>query len=88
MQADKITVTEAEIETKIIETVAENLNIDKSKISRESNFVDDLGADSLALVEFVMALEEAFGVEIPDADAAKIKTVDDAIIYVKTKRAF
>ena len=62
--------------------VVEQLGVAESEITREASFVDDLGADSLDTVELVMALEEAFGMEIPDEDAEKIKTIGDTISYV------
>jgi acyl carrier protein len=58
------------------------LGVDENEVTPSASFVDDLGADSLDQVELVMALEEAFGVEIPDEDAEKIRTVHDAIDYV------
>ena len=71
------------IEQKIIKTVAETLRIEESTISKESKFVDDLGADSLDLVELMMAIEAAFDCDIPDEEASKIATVADAIKYVE-----
>ncbi len=68
---------------KIKEIVAEQLGVDMSEITEEASFVDDLGADSLDTVELVMALEEEFGIEIPDEDAEKITTVKDAIKYIE-----
>ena len=62
--------------------VTEQLGVSDAEVKRESSFVDDLGADSLDTVELVMALEEAFGMEIPDEDAEKIKTISDTINYV------
>lgn len=62
--------------------VVEQLGVSESEVTREASFVDDLGADSLDTVELVMALEEAFGMEIPDEDAEKIKTIGDTISYV------
>ena len=62
--------------------VVEQLGVSDSEVKKESSFVDDLGADSLDTVELVMALEENFGIEIPDEDAEKIKTVGDTISYV------
>jgi len=62
--------------------VVEQLGVSDSEVKKESSFVDDLGADSLDTVELVMALEENFGIEIPDEDAEKIKTVGDTINYV------
>ncbi len=67
--------------------IAENLGIDGAKVVEDANFVDDLGADSLDTVQLVMALEEEFGLEIPDADAEKITTVKAAISYVEEHSA-
>lgn len=74
-----------EIESKIIKIVSDQLNVDESEISPDSSFVDDLGADSLDTVELVMAFEEEFGIEIPDEDAEKIQTVQNAIDYIASK---
>jgi acyl carrier protein len=65
--------------------VAEQLGVDESKIVPEARFTEDLNADSLDLVEMIMELEEAFGVEIPDEDAEKILTVQDALNYIEQK---
>lgn len=73
-----------EIQQKIIKVVAETLKISEEKIQGESKFVDDLGADSLDLVELMMAIEAAFGCDIPDEDASKISTVADAAKYVQS----
>ena len=73
---------EAKIYEEIKKVVVEQLGVAESEIKRESSFVDDLGADSLDTVELVMALEEAFAIEIPDEDAEKIKTIGDTISYV------
>jgi acyl carrier protein len=74
----------AEIESKVKKIVAKNLDIDdESRITSESHFVDDLGADSLDQVELVMALEEEFSTEIPDEAAEKIHTISDAVKYIK-----
>jgi acyl carrier protein len=62
--------------------IVDQLGIDANKITEESSFVDDLGADSLDIVELIMAFEEEFDIEIPDEDAEKIKTVEDAIKYL------
>lgn len=70
---------------KIKKVVAEQLNIDESKVTAEASFKDDLGADSLDLFEMVMALEEEFGVEIPTDDLEKIATVDDVARYLEEK---
>lgn len=75
--------TEQEIEAKVIEIVSQQMGHDKAKITRTSSFVDDLNADSLDQVELVMELEEAFETDIPDEAAEKIKTVGDAIDFIK-----
>ncbi|MCK4908344.1 MAG: acyl carrier protein [Planctomycetes bacterium] len=73
-----------EIQDKIIEIVCKQLGVDKSKISPETSFVNDLGADSLDTVELVMEMEDAFGTSIPDEEAEKIQTVGDAIKYIES----
>lgn len=65
--------------------IAEQLNVEESEIKAESNFKDDLGADSLDLFELVMSLEEEYGVEIPSEDLEKIATVNDVLNYLKSK---
>jgi len=67
---------------KVRQIVADQLGVDLEEVTTEASFVDDLGADSLDTVELVMALEEEFGLEIPDEDAEKISTVQDAIKYI------
>ncbi|MCL5261332.1 MAG: acyl carrier protein [Gammaproteobacteria bacterium] len=74
----------ATIEERVKSIVAEQLGVEKDKITNEASFVDDLGADSLDTVELVMALEEEFGTEIPDEDAEKITTIAQAIEYIKS----
>lgn len=73
-----------DVEAKVKEIIVEQLNVDKDAVVPTAKFVDDLGADSLDTVELVMALEEAFGLDIPDDDAEKIGTVGDAINYIKS----
>jgi len=73
------------VEQELIKIVAETLNIEESTISVESKFVDDLGADSLDIVELMMAIEAKFGCDIPDQEAAKISTVADAVKYIKER---
>ncbi|WP_297910106.1 acyl carrier protein [Thiomonas sp.] len=70
-------------EQRVKKIVAEQLGVNESEVKNESSFVNDLGADSLDTVELVMALEEEFGVEIPDEDAEKITTVQLAVDYAK-----
>ena len=70
------------VEEKMIDIIVEQLNVDRDKVVPGASFVDDLGADSLDLVELIMAMEEEFDVEIPDEEAEKIATVQDAIDYV------
>jgi len=71
-----------EVIDRVKKIIVDQLGVDASKISEDSSFVDDLGADSLDIVELIMAFEEEFDVEIPDEDAEKIKTVGDAIKYL------
>ena len=70
---------------KIKEIVVEQLGVEMDQVTLESSFVEDLGADSLDTVELIMAFEEEFDVEIPDADAEKIKTVKDVVTYIESK---
>ncbi len=70
---------------KVKEIIAEQLGVKKEEVTDEAKFIDDLGADSLDTVELVMALEEEFGVEIPDEDAEKMVTVGEAIKYIEEK---
>ena len=75
-----------EIFEKVKSVVAEKLSVDESEVVKDASFTDDLGADSLDIVELVMALEEDFDIEIPDDDAENIKTVNDAIVYIQNKQ--
>jgi acyl carrier protein len=72
------------IEERVKEIIADRLGVDPEEVTPDASFVEDLGADSLDTVELVMALEEEFGVEIPDEDAEKIQKVGDAIEYIKS----
>ena len=74
-----------DISSKVKKIVADHLGVDEVKITDESSFIDDLGADSLDTVELVMAFEEEFGSEISDSDAEKILTVGDAIRFIENK---
>ncbi len=73
----------AEIEGKVKKIICEQLNVNEEDVVPEASFVDDLGADSLDQVELIMAMEEEFDISIPDEDAEKIRTVQDAIDYIK-----
>jgi len=70
---------------KIKDIIVEQLSVDPEKVKPEASFIDDLGADSLDIVELVMAMEEEFDIEIPDEDAEKLKTVQDVTKYLETK---
>ena len=72
-------------EERVVEIIVEQLGVSPEEISPEVSFVEDLGADSLDIVELVMAMEEAFDIEIPDDDAAKIEKFRDAVEYVKQR---
>jgi acyl carrier protein len=73
------------LETRIKEIIADQLGVEIEKLKEDASFVQDLGADSLDVVELVMAFEEEFGIEIPDEDAEKIRTVGDVINYLKER---
>jgi len=72
-----------EILEKVKSVVTDQLNVEEDEVIDDAAFVDDLGADSLGIVELVMALEEEFGISIPDEDAESIKTVGDAVAYIQ-----
>ncbi|MBY0384585.1 acyl carrier protein [bacterium] len=74
-----------EIPAKVKEVIVEQLGVDAEKVRSEASFIDDLGADSLDIVELVMAMEEEFDIEIPDEEAEKLKTVSDVVSYLQTK---
>jgi len=71
------------IAEKVKKMIVEQLGVNESEVVPEAKFIDDLGADSLDIVELVMALEDEYGIEIPDEDAEKIETVGDAIRYIE-----
>ena len=73
------------VQEKVKAIISEQLGVKPDEVTPEASFIDDLGADSLDTVELVMALEEEFGVEIPDEDAEKITTVGDAVKYIEEK---
>lgn len=73
----------ASTEERVKQIIVEQLGVDEGEVTAKASFVDDLGADSLDTVELVMAFEEAFDIEIPDEDAEKIRTVQDAVSYIE-----
>lgn len=74
-----------QVQPKVKDIIVEQLGVDPEKVKPEASFIDDLGADSLDIVELVMAMEEEFDIEIPDEDAEKLKTVQDVSNYLATK---
>jgi acyl carrier protein len=77
----------AAIEEKVIDIIVDKLGVERSEVTPEAVFVDDLGADSLDLVELIMAMEEEFGFEIADEDAEKLRTVQDVISFIQARAA-
>ena len=73
------------VENKVKKIIIDQLDVTEEEVTPQASFVDDLGADSLDTVEMVMAFEEEFSIEIPDEDAEKIKTVQDAVEYIQKK---
>ncbi|MBL8910034.1 MAG: acyl carrier protein [Archangium sp.] len=78
--------TGTNIEAKVKSIIADQLGVSEDEIKMESSFIEDLGADSLDIVELVMAMEEEFEIEIPDEEAENIKSVGDAINYINTHK--
>ena len=76
-----------DIETKVREKISEQLGVAADEVTPEASFIEDLGADSLDIVELVMAFEEEFSVEVPDEDAEKLQTVGDVVKYIEEKTA-
>ncbi len=74
-----------DIEEKVSNIVAEKLGVDRAEVTPDAVFIDDLGADSLDLVELIMAMEEEFGFEIADEEAEKLRTVGDVINFIKAR---
>ena len=77
--------SEKPVDQKVKDIIVEQLSVNAEQVTPEAKFIEDLGADSLDIVELVMAFEEEFGAEIPDEDAEKLQTVGDAIKYVEEK---
>ncbi len=75
-----------EIEAKVVELITDKLGVEASEVTREANFISDLGADSLDTVELIMGLEQEFNVTIPDEDAKSIQSVGDAIDYIESHK--
>ncbi len=75
------------VEDKVIDIIVDKLGVERSEVTPEAVFVDDLGADSLDLVELIMAMEEEFGFEIADDEAEKLRTVQDVISFVQARQA-
>jgi len=75
------------IATKVREKIAEQLGVAADEVTPDSSFIEDLGADSLDIVEMVMALEEEFGIEISDEDAEKIRTVKDVVAFIEAHKS-
>lgn len=73
------------LQPKVMKIIEEQLGVDPERVKAESSFIDDLGADSLDIVELVMAMEEEFEIEIPDEDAEKLRTVQDVMKYLEAK---
>ncbi len=77
----------ADVETRVREIIAEQLGVAASEVTPEASFIEDLGADSLDIVELVMALEEEYGIEISDEDAEKVRTVKDVVDYIQAHKS-
>jgi acyl carrier protein len=75
-------IVEKTVERRVIEIIVEQLGVSEEEVTMEASFIEDLGADSLDLVELIMAMEEEFGIEISDEDAEKIQTVQDVVTYI------
>jgi acyl carrier protein len=82
-----VNVKQSDIEQRVRSQIAKNLVVDVNDLRPEASFINDLGADSLAIVELVLALEEEFELDIPDEDTEKIRTVQDAVDYINARTA-
>lgn len=78
--------SDAEILAKVVKVTVEELSVKEEEVTEAASFTEDLGADSLDVVELVMAFEEEFGIDIPDDDVAQLKSVGDAVNYIKAKQ--
>ena len=76
----------SDVSDRVKKIVVEHLGVDMAKVADNASFIDDLGADSLDIVELVMTMEEEFELDIPDEDAEKMKTVGDVVSYIKSKK--
>jgi acyl carrier protein len=76
-----------EVENRVREIISEQLGVAANEVTPEASFIEDLGADSLDIVELVMALEEEYGMEISDEDAEKIRTVKDVVSYIEARKS-
>lgn len=74
------------VDHKVKQIIVEQLGVDEAQVEHSASFIEDLGADSLDIVELVMALEEAFDLDVPDEEAEKLKTVKDVIDYIESKK--
>ena len=83
LRGGELIMSSEEVFEKVKAIIVEQLQVNEETVTEESSFIDDLGADSLDLVELIMALEEEFGIEIPDADAEKVVSVADVVNYIK-----
>jgi acyl carrier protein len=79
----EVVASKEQIFDKVKEIIVDQLGVEEDEVTLESSFIEDLGADSLDIVELIMALEEEFGMEIPDDEAEKISTVNDAVEYIR-----
>ncbi|NBR71735.1 MAG: acyl carrier protein [Proteobacteria bacterium] len=79
--------SEKSIDQKVKDIIVEQLSVNAEQVTPEAKFIEDLGADSLDIVELVMAFEEEFGVEVPDSDAEKLLTVGDVVKYIEDKQS-
>jgi acyl carrier protein len=79
--------SEKSVEEKVKDIIVEQLSVNAEQVTPEAKFIEDLGADSLDVVELVMAFEEQFGIEVPDEDAEKLLTVGDVIKYIEDKQS-